>query len=39
MSWNEARVEPREVPWRRFALEVFVVLVIVGFGCLVSALT
>jgi hypothetical protein len=45
-SWNEERMtngpatsQPKEVPWRLFALEVFVVLLLVGAGCLVSALT
>jgi hypothetical protein len=45
-SWNEERMArgreappPKEVPWRLFALEVFVVLLLVGAGCLVSSLT
>ncbi len=39
MSWNDTHAQPREIPWKLFAIEVLVVLLIVGAGCLVSVLT
>jgi hypothetical protein len=39
MSWNDTQAQPNEIPWKLFAIEVLVVLLIVGAGCLVSALT
>ena len=37
--WNETQAQPKDVPWRLFAIEAFIVLLIVGTGCLVSALS
>jgi hypothetical protein len=45
-SWNERqetspkpRIEPRQIPWRLFALEALLVLVIVGAVWLAATLT
>jgi hypothetical protein len=39
MPVEESNAPPKDVPWLLFAVEVLVVLLIVGAGCLVSALT
>jgi hypothetical protein len=39
MSWNDTKAQPREIPWKLFGFELLAVLLIVGAGCVVSALT
>jgi hypothetical protein len=39
MSWNDTQAQPREIPWKLFGFELLAVLLIVGAGCVVSALT
>jgi hypothetical protein len=39
MPTYETETQPKEIPWRLFAIELLVVLLITGAGWLVSVLT